>query len=276
MAEPIKQAIYTLTPGRSGTVYLAELLKQNLPDALVYHERTGFPHFGVNTPDASHATTFNHVGNVNLVKEFWRNKLARDAMENPRWFVEISHHLAKAGLIENLDALTGHRNTKLIFLRRDPFKVAWSYINRFEFINNGYTWLFSLDPAYPRRIVDSTEYCKQGVFGRSIWYVNEVYARQAYYQKLLATAESVSVYPVHLENIVEPAGAANFITNLTGIKFEPQTINLPSPQNAAPQIFFDDNVKQNVKALLDNLWQDPESAGADYFNAGHRLGEPQA
>ena len=270
----MKQAIYTLTPGRTGTVFLTALIKQNLANATVYHERTGFPHFGINTPDASHTTTFNHIGNVDLIQRFWTQKLKRDAENPAHWFVEISHHLAKAGMIENFHHLHNERHIHLIMLRRDPLSVAWSYINRFEFINNGYTWLFSLDPAYPRRIIDSAAFTKQGMFGNAIWYVNEVYARQAYYRCLLNSDANVSIYAIDLENIVTHSGAAEFLSVLTGTGVASGAVKMPAPQNESKAAFFDHKAKADVQQLLARLWRDPDKAGVAYFESGRRLGDP--
>ena len=270
----MKQAIYTLSPGRSGTVFLTALMQQNLAHATVYHERTGFPHFGVNTPDASHATTFNYVGNVDLVRRFWQQKLQRDAADPAHWFVEISHHLSKAGMIENFDMLRSHRHIHLILLRRDPFKVAWSYINRFEFINNGFTWLFTLDPAYPRRIIDSSEYIKQGMFGNAIWYVNEVYARQAYYRQLLKPYSEICTYSLDLADITNKRGAMRFLREMTGQALSEDQIKMPPPQNQTNQVFFNAKIAADVKKLFDKLWQDPDAAGENFFASGRRLGDP--
>ena len=104
-----KTFIFTVTTGRSGTGYLTRLLSENLVDAEVHHERLGYQAFGVDTPDASHFTLFNSVGNVVQVQDFWRQKLT-----------EISHFNAKAGLIENLGGLHEHGDVHLIVLYRDP------------------------------------------------------------------------------------------------------------------------------------------------------------
>ena len=42
--------VFTLTTGRSGTLYLAQLLFQNLPDAECYHEIVGWDRFGPGNP----------------------------------------------------------------------------------------------------------------------------------------------------------------------------------------------------------------------------------
>ena len=75
--------VFTITTGRSGSAYLADLLGSNLQDATVFHERTGWLNFGVVTPDLSDFTVFNSIGNVEKVQAFWRRKLERD-LAGPR------------------------------------------------------------------------------------------------------------------------------------------------------------------------------------------------
>ena len=67
-----KRLLYSISTGRCGTMFLANLIRANLRQdaAVVHHERTGFLNFGVHTPDLSHLTTFNTVGNVAHVREF--------------------------------------------------------------------------------------------------------------------------------------------------------------------------------------------------------------
>src|ERR1700745_4297658 len=94
----MQQFVFTMTTGRSGTRYLADLLAQNLPDAECRHEFSGWGHFGVDTPDLSHMTLFNSEGNVEKVQAFWRAKLRRIAATPKPFYVETSHVLMKAGL----------------------------------------------------------------------------------------------------------------------------------------------------------------------------------
>ncbi len=155
MADANKQFIYTITTGRSGTTYLTELLKRNIADAEVYHERSSYTRLGIDSPDASHFTLFNSVGNVAQVRAFWQQKFERDAAGPSSCYAELSHPLSKAGLIENLDLLEGRGVVHLILLKRDILEILWSFVNRFDFENNAFTWLFTLDPFYPNVIVRS-------------------------------------------------------------------------------------------------------------------------
>lgn len=123
MAEPDRNFIFAVSTGRSGTAYLAKLLDANLPAAEIHHERTGYQSFGVDTPDASHFTLFNPLGNVPKVQAFWKQKLGRIARTQKRFYGEASHFNAKAGLLENFHLLADHGRTHIVFLDRDPFKI---------------------------------------------------------------------------------------------------------------------------------------------------------
>ena len=116
-----KNFLFTMTTGRSGTQYLTELLRRNLTDAECHHEILDWDRFGVDMPDLSHMMLFNAEGNVAKVQEFWRQKLARIVRTPQRFYVETSHMLMKAGLIENLAPLTEAGRVHLVILERDPF-----------------------------------------------------------------------------------------------------------------------------------------------------------
>jgi hypothetical protein len=98
--------VFTMTTGRSGTLYPAQLLAQNLPDAECYHEIVGWDRFGVDTPDLSHMTLFNSQGNVEKVQAFWRSKLARIAATPRQLYVETLGKIdaAEEGRIRDLIA----------------------------------------------------------------------------------------------------------------------------------------------------------------------------
>ena len=72
-----KRFVFTLTPGRTGTAYLAQLLRANLPHAEVHHEILGYDAFGVDSPDLSHLMQFNSRGNTPHVQAFWRRKRSK-------------------------------------------------------------------------------------------------------------------------------------------------------------------------------------------------------
>lgn len=267
-----KKLIYSVTTGRSGTVFLTELFKQNLPSdgARIFHERTGFPNFGVHTPDASHLTTFNSVGNAPNVQQFFRNKLEDDWKHRSQVHVEPSHFLCKAGLVENLPVISDKSSVHLVALKRDPYKIAWSFVNRFDFFNSGFTWLFSLDPRYPNVIVPSEPYTKHSMVGAAIWYVTEMFARIAYYRSLVkAEMPRVRWHEVNLEDIITPQGATQL---LQGLGFDINQVSIPPKQNETTTSFFTEKQRQEAHSIFQRLWRDPEMLGTSFYRSGQRLG----
>jgi hypothetical protein len=270
------QLIYPIATGRSGTVFLTALLKENAnpQEALIFHERTGYPNFGVHTPDASHFTTYNHVGNTPLVSAFFTQKLDHDLKTAQPVHAEISHFLFKAGLIENLPLVHSKATVKLVALKRDPLKIAWSFVNRFNFFNYGFSWLFGLDPRYPNVIVPSKAFRQYGMFGSAVWYVQEIFSRMEYYRILIAeTMPHVDFKYTALENIITKEGAASLLQYL-GFSVTEDSVVIPEKQNETRQRFFGDKEYEVTKNVYERLWKSPEELGREFYKAGNRLGNP--
>ena len=122
MPTPQKHFVFTMTPGRTGTGFLAALLRENSAPAeqvAVHHEFIGFDAFGLDTPEMSHFNGFNCHGNTPAVRGFWEQKLARIAGTTGSHYVETSHLLMKAGLAENIDVLTAAGTVHFVVLERD-------------------------------------------------------------------------------------------------------------------------------------------------------------
>jgi hypothetical protein len=222
--------VFTMTTGRSGTFYLAQLLQQNLPDAACHHEIVGWDRFGVDTPDISHMTLFNSQGNVEKVQAFWHSKLTRIAATPRRFYVETSHLLMKAGLIENLAPLTAKGTVHLIALERDPYSTILSFRNRLDFLNLGNLWLWYLDPEYPKNLVSSSTLAAAGINGVCLWYILEIRARAAYYEKLLARQSQIVFHRFSLEELRVAEGASRLLEAL-GVPVEPGDVTIPKPRN---------------------------------------------
>jgi hypothetical protein len=222
--------VFTITTGRSGTAFLAELLAANLPNADTHHEILGWDQFGVNTPEVSHMTLFNSQGNVEKVQDFWRQKLRRIAQSSAGFYVETSHLLAKAGLIENLAPLSRIGRIHLILLERDTFATIKSFRSRFDFENPGNMWMWYLDPNYPRNLCNSAEMVRLGVNGICLWYICEMRLRAAYYEKLLTKNPAIVFHRTSIEQIAARAGAAQLLSALGAARSEGDVV-LPKPQN---------------------------------------------
>ena len=100
----------------------------------------------------------------------------------------------KAGLLENLAQLRGHGKIHFVELRRDPVEILASFAVRQDFVHRSSMWLWYLDPAYPRKIVDPTSLIRFGVTGIRLWYVFEILARAAYYRELFADDPDVQFH----------------------------------------------------------------------------------
>jgi len=222
--------VFTITTGRSGTAFLAELLAANLPNADTHHEILGWDQFGVNTPEVSHMTLFNSQGNVEKVQNFWRQKLGRIAQSSAGFYVETSHLLAKAGLIENLAPLSRIGRVHLILLERDTFATIKSFRSRFDFENPGNMCMWYLDPNYPRNLCNSSEMVRLGINGICLWYICEMRLRAAYYEKLLAKNPAIVFHRTSIEQIAGRAGAAQLLSALGAARSEGDVV-LPKPQN---------------------------------------------
>ena len=223
--------VFTMTTGRSGTQYLTELLRQNLPDAECHHEILDWDRFGVDMPDLSHMMLFNAYGNIEKVQEFWRQKLVRIAATQRRFYVETSHMLMKAGLIENLAPLTAAGRVHLVILERDPYATIVSFLNRSDFTSHGNQWIWYLDPRYPKNIVNGLPAMERGgLSGVCLWYIAEIRVRAAYYAKLLAGNGNVVVHRFTLDELRGQTGAARLLEGL-GAGTPPEQIVIPPPQN---------------------------------------------
>ena len=264
--------VYTITTGPSGTMFLSELLRANLPDAQVQHERAGWLDLGFNCPDAGHMTRFNTLGNLPYVRAFWDRKLRRDATEREEIYAEATHVHAKGGLVENLDVLSEETRVVLVALRRDPLKVVWSLHNRFDFTNYGFTWIFSLDPRYRNVIADAGPLRKLGAVGSAIWYVIEMETRAAYYSRLVAGRPNVILHRTSLEEITTEDGARRLMEAITGE--QPGSVTMPPPANELKRTHFGEEVRERIAEAMERVKWNAEEIAEGYFAAGRRLATP--
>ncbi|MBT6204015.1 MAG: hypothetical protein HOI34_09975 [Rhodospirillaceae bacterium] len=267
-----KKFIFPIKTGRSGTAYLAELFRRNLPDADVWHERTGFATFGVDTPDLSHLMLFNSVGNVDAVQAFWRQKFTRDLTGDRDVHAEASHFLAKAGLLENIDFLLAEgAEVEIVILRRDVFATLWSFYNRFDFVNNGLAWAFYLDAKSPNAIADSRPFLEHGVAGKAIWYIVEMRARGAYCRQLMGEIPGLRFHTADLRTISKQAGAKALLRSMD---LAPEGgVNVPPPRNDSKANFFGDKERDSLIRLRQRFDFNEEELAAEFIRRGWRLGD---
>lgn len=269
-----QKMIFTLTTGRSGTTYLSKLFQANLKDAEVHHERFGTQDFDVQTPSISLLKQFNEIGNVHEVRRFWHRKFSSMIEGETPTYVETSHVLGKAGLLENIDLLAQKGvEVHVICLKRNIEKLVWSFYNRFDFFNTGFMWQWALDPAYKKNIVSLDSFRSFGMMGSCYWYVCEMLARIEYYQLLLGQSKSINLHLVDLEDIVKLEGAAKLFKQLN----EPNgKVVLPSKTNETKQVLFPEAEHEKVKKMCAKVTGDMKILAENYYQSGQRFGEALA
>jgi hypothetical protein len=231
----MKDFVFTLTTGRSGTKYLTKLLEWNLLDAECHHEFLDLDSFGVDTPDLSHMILFNSYGNVERVKAFWRSKLSRIAATPRQRYVETSHLLMKAGLIENLALLTDVGTVHLIALERDPYATIVSFRNRFDFLDQANRWVWYLDPEYARNLISARSLVEHGINGICLWYMLEIRARAARYKALLSGQPKIMFHRFDLEELRYAEGASRLL-NALGVRVHAADVRVPAAENVGRRV----------------------------------------
>lgn len=268
-----KTLVYTISTGRSGTSFLSKFLSANLPGAEVHHERTRWDQMGIVTPEASHFMTFNNVGNIPRIAAFWKNRLAMDAASEAETFVETSHFGARAGLIENLAARPPGTRAVVIAQSRDPRPTLWSFHNRCDFRNSGFTWLFTLDSRYRNVIVTSKPLEAFAMMGKALWYVIEMQVRASYYRRLLSQMEGVEFVSLDLSELhPSQTGGKRVLEAILGAA--PQDIVWPEKSNVLQDEMFGEDIRAQCDNLVARFPFDADDLASQYWDAGRRLGTP--
>jgi hypothetical protein len=256
-------------------MFLANLIRTNLPEetAVVHHERLGFLNFGVHTPDLSHMTTFNTVGNVAHIREFWQRKLAYDQAETAPVYIEMSHVLAKAGLLENLDLIDKNRAVDIIVLTRPIEDIVWSYVNHFDFVSYAFMWPFTLDPHYPNTILKlRPEHLSPVRIAH--WYVCEMWTRAAYYEQLLHNAPNVRFHHVSLTEVTDQSGADALIDRLFR-DHRSTSFVMPPKANETRAPYFPPAMRDEVQRICADTSVDFGGMATEFIRSGKRLETPE-
>lgn len=226
--------VFSLSAGRTGTAFLAELIARNIPAAEVHHERIGYDDFGFENPDLSHMLLFNSRGNVGEVQRFWDQKLRRILAGEAEVYVETAHALMKAGLVENSVRVCQGHDLHFVRLRRAAVPTLLSYERRGDFMNKSSQWLWYLDDQYPRSLVKSDAFRQFGLHGLALWYLLEVEFRAAYYKELYSTASGVHFHEADIDELNEEAAATALLDEIFGGELGGFVI-IPGKTNASPE-----------------------------------------
>jgi hypothetical protein len=227
--------VFSLSAGRTGTAFLAELIARNLDQSVaaeVYHERLGFDAFGVDTPDLSHMVQFNSRGNTEKIQQFWNRKLDSILAGDLDFYAETSHPLMKAGLVENAVRVCRDRaELHFVRLRRSLVPTLLSYERRGDFLNKSSQWLWYLDDAYPRVLVKPEAFRRAGLVGIMLWYLLEIEFRGAYYMERHKSTEGVFFHEADIDALNDAATAATLLSDIYG-KHNPESVVVPGKKNA--------------------------------------------
>lgn len=265
-----RKFLFTITPGHTGTTWLAELLSANLGDSRVFHEILGYDRFGVDTPDLSHMTLFNSRGNVAAVRAFWRQKAGRILAGRSAWYAETSHLLAKCGLLENIDLFASQGQVYILCLDRDLLALVRSMRQRHDMVNKGNQWLWHLDPDYPRKLVSREFFDPYGVDGIRLWYACEMRARAAYYRQLLGHHPRLRFIATSIEALGSDSGLQQLFAALEASRGEVPIVKPPRANVSGGRHGEDAN--EPIADVIRHMTFDPEQIAADYIAHGYRLG----
>lgn len=253
--------VFTMTAGRTGTNWLANLFADNF-NCTAVHEYLGFGDFGVRSQDIGTMQTFNQWGNNARVQGFWKRKFS--LIPECQMYVEANHALAKCGLIENLHMLGDDAEIYIITMRRNWLKQAMSYLTRYDFHNYTVPWAWYLDMRYQNRIVPSEKFIDKGMVGHVVWYILEVEARQEYYRRLYG--DKYKFVDAKLETAVTQMGARSMLKHFG----HQGAVRLSEKANANPAN-MPPIPEERVKAFIDRVQFDAEKLVDDYLRAGRRL-----
>ena len=242
--------VFTMTAGRTGSGFLAELFRRNVPDAAVVHEHLDWRAFGTRTPDVSHLVRFNNEGFSDHVRQFWARKLSGIVATGVSAYVETSHVLMKAGLIEGLLELEGDHEIHLVAQRRERVPTLVSYHRRFDFVNLGNRYLWYLDPSYRCNLVNPAPFLDYGVHGIRLWYLLEMEARTAWYTGRLADVPNVTVHTTNLAHVTQPDGARGLVRAVMG---DERVVSVPSKVNANPTSPLPGGLEGQLEAMVSRI-----------------------
>ncbi len=261
--------IFTLSAGRTGTAFLAELLARNLPEAEVHHERIGYDTFGVDTPDLSHLALFNSRGNIQKVQRFWKKKFGRILNSHVDVYAETSHVLMKAGLVENAVNLCRGHELHFIRLRRALVPTLLSYERRGDFLNKSSQWIWYLDDDYPRLFIKPDKFRRFGLHGLRLWYLMEVEFRAAYYKERYQGVPGVYFHKADIDELNDVNKAAAILSALHG-QHRTEGVVVPGKKNVseASKTPDADHLRVLEKLVAGARSLDPRATAREYVSQG--------
>jgi len=222
------KTIFVVSPGRTGTAWLAELFRRNVRDCAAFHEHLNPEAWGKMTPDISVMAGYNTFGKGDpAVAHFWLSKAAiiRDLFREDL-YVETSHVQCKAGLLEYIEFFP---EPFVIFIDRYAPDVAASMKRRHDYMCFGNTYLFHLWPTYRLNRVNAAEYAEHHEDNTIAWYLVEMAARSHECMDL-CMEKGIDHMTIDFADMITYAGAKRVLSWLPEAMLEDEII-LPEKMN---------------------------------------------
>lgn len=258
-----RKRIFSLTGGRTGTMFLSQLIAENA-DIYSVHEPLGVVDFGTRMPDIRTMRLFNEKGFITEVKRFWKRKFA--LLPSTGSYCETNHTLAKCGLIEHLMTSPELQSETVVIslTRADKVSNAISHLKRGDFQNITIDWQWYLNMRYKNLIVNPDPFLEYGRAGYIFWFIEELAARQEYYKTLYG--HKITFVDAVLEQISTDQGARKLLSELGlgELRTVPAAANQSSQKNDPAMVRAMTDVFEKTRGLADD-------AVNQYFKAGRRL-----
>ena len=242
------KVVFTMTAGRTGTRSLAGLLAANLPGAHVHHEQLISGPRATHTPAVPLLLEFNESGDTPRVQRFWAEKAAEIRDQPAHTWVETSHLLMKAGLVENIGQFDGH-DVHLVALTRSRGSLLRSYLRLGDFARVGNRQMWYLDELSRKNLLPIPAPWRQGAMGLALWYLLEVECRVALYRRQLAGRAGVTL---HTLSVGDLSGGPPVDGLLDALRTpdSPTPPVLPPPHNQGPKRALSPEHEAQAEALL--------------------------
>lgn len=258
--------VFSLSTGRSGTKYLSELFKVNTQKSTVFHERLKHENIGIQTPDMSTMVQFNTVGFSDMVQAFWKRKW--DGLDdlNVQWYVETSHQLMKAGLLESCyekESQDKSDTYHFLILERDIGDTVESMVRRGDFKALINFWYWYLEPGYQNNLLSFEPYKKHNYIGRILWYIHEVRVRSRVYQLLYETVPNFNFYKLKLQSLNDEQYVTELFKEIT-IPFSEENAIIPKAQNVGINKVTDYSQNPRLKKIREKIDEVVESSDFDF------------
>jgi hypothetical protein len=254
--------VFTMTAGRTGTRSLAGLLAANLPGAHVHHEQLISGPRAVHTPAVPLLLEFNESGDTPRVQRFWAEKAAEIRAQPAHTWVETSHLLMKAGLVENIDQFEGH-DVHLVALTRSRGSLLRSYLRLGDFSRVGNRQMWYLAELGRKNLLQIPGAWRQGAMGLALWYLLEVECRVALYRRQLAGRAGVTLHTLAVGDLSGGPRVDGLLEALQ-TPASPKPPVLPAPHNQGPKRALSPELEAQAEALLAQAADfDPEAYVAD-------------